>query len=189
MKKEKGKFCKNLVINITKFYQHFRDRYLEKKERSEFGKGLVVCLIKFYQHFSPEYLREINICKEALSSYYGNEEKALSRGITLWANGASDHLYEIEAPKGKEWKEVRQKEKELQDSGLKMGHGIKFYEEKTLYTLKDVERLRELAENILMVVNGKLSLKFDLWQWENLDQKTLIKIDKRLGLKPDWGEY
>jgi len=187
MKKEKGKFCKNLIVNLIKFYQCFINKYF-KKEKSEFGKGLVVCLFKFYQHFSPEYLKEINICKGALSSYCG-EEKALSRGITLWANGASDHLYEIEAPEGKEWDEVREKVEILQDSGLEMGHGIKSYVEERLYILEDVESLREITEDILMIVNGKLGLKFDPEQWENLDQKILIKIDKKLGLKPDWGEW
>ena len=187
MKKEKGKSCRGLIVSLVKFYQHLRDKYL-KKERSQFGKGLVVCLVKFYQHFSPEYLKEINICKEAFSSHYGNE-KALSRGITLWANGASDHLYEIEAPKGKEWEEVRQKVKELQDSGLEMGHGIACYTKNIIYTLKDVERLRELTEEILMAVNNKLKLNFHFEGSQELVIKMLIKIDKKLGLKPDWGEW
>jgi len=188
MKKVKFRFCKDLIAKLAKFFRYFMDRYF-KKEKSEFGKGLVVCLVKFYQHFSPEYLKEIDICKEALSSYYGNEEKALSRGITLWANGASDHLYEIEAPKGKEWEEVRQKVKELQDSGLEMGHGIRFNKKEVIYTLKDIERLRELAEEILMAVNNKLKLNLHFEESQELDIKMLIKIDKKLGLKPDWGEW
>ena len=187
MKKEKGKFYKDLIVRLVKFYQHFKNKYF-KKEKSEFGKGLVVCLFKFYQHFSPEYLQEINICKEAFSSYYG-EEKALSQGITLWANGASDHLYEIEAPEGKEWDELREKVKILQDSGLKMGHGIAFYTKDIIYTLKDVERLRELSEEILMVVNNKLKLNLHFEESQELDIKMLIKIDKKLGLKPNWGEW
>lgn len=188
MKKKKFKFCRDLIVSPEKFFQHFINRYF-KKEKSEFGKGLVVCLVKFYQHFSPEYLKEINTYKEALSSYYGNEERALSRGITLWANGASDHLYEIEAPKGEEWEEVRQKVKELQDSGLEMGHGIRFNKKEVIYTLKDVEKLRDLAEEILMAVNNKLKLNLHFKESQELDIKMLIKIDRKLGLKPDWGEY
>jgi len=187
MKKEKNEFCRDLIVNLVKFYQHFRDKYL-KKERSEFGKGLVVCLVKFYQHFSPEYLREIYIYKGVFSSHYG-EEKALSQGITLWANGASDHLYEIEAPEGKEWNETREKVKILQDSGLEMGHGIARYTKGTIYTLKDVERLRELSEEILMAVNNKLKLNFHFEESQDLDIKMLIKIDRKLGLKPDWGDW
>ncbi len=187
MRKERGKFCRDWIVNLVKFYQHFINKHF-KKEKSQFGKGLVVCLVKFYQHFSPEYLKEINICKELFSSHYGNE-KALSRGITLWANGASDHLYEIEAPKGKEWEEVRQKVKELQDSGLEMGHGIACYTKNIIYTLKDVERLQELTEEILMAVNNKLKLNFHFEGSQELVIKMLIKIDKKLGLKPDWGEW
>ena len=188
MKKEKGKFCKDLIVSLVKFYRHLMHKYF-RKEKSQFGKGLLVCLVKFHQHFSPEYLKEINICKEALSSYYGNEEKALSRGITLWANGASDHLYEIEAPEGKEWNEVREKVKILQDSGLKMGHGIACYTKNIIYTLKDVERLRELTEEILIAVNNKLKPNLHFEESQDLDIKMLIKIDRKLGLKPDWGEW
>jgi len=187
MKKVKFRFCKDLIVNLAKFFRYFIDRYF-KKEKSEFGKGLVVCLVKFHQHFSPEYLREIYIYKGVFSSHYG-EEKALSQGITLWANGASDHLYEIEAPEGKEWNEIREKVKILQDSGLEMGHGIARYTKGTIYTLKDVERLRELAEEILMAVNNKLKLNFHFEESQELDIKMLIKIDKKLGLKPDWGEW
>jgi len=187
MKKVKFRFCKDLIVNLAKFFRYFIDRYF-KKEKSEFGKGLVVCLVKFYQHFSPEYLREIYICKGVFSSLYG-EEKALSRGITLWANGASDHLYEIGAPEGKEWNEIREKVKILQDSGLKMGHGIACYTKDIIYTLKDVERLRELIEEILMAVNNKLKLNFHFEESQELDIKMLIKIDKKLGLKPNWGEW
>lgn len=188
MKKDKSKSGRDLIVSLVKFCQHFINKYF-KKEKSEFGKGLVVCLFKFYQHFSPEYLEEIKICKEAFSSYYGNEEKALSRGITLWANGASDHLYEIEAPEGKDWDEAREKVKILQDSGLEMGHGISRYTKGAIYTLKDVERLRELAEEILMAVNNKLKLNLHFEESQELDIKMLIKIDKKLGLKPDWGEW
>lgn len=187
MRKEKGKFCRDLIVRVVKFCQHFINKYF-KKEKSEFGKGLVVCLAKFYQHFSPEYLKEINICKEVFSSRYGNE-KALSRGITLWANGASDHLYEIEAPEGKEWNDVREKVKILQDSGLEMGHGIACYMKDIIYTLKDIERLRELTEEILMAVNNKLKLNLHFEESQELNIKMLIKIDKKLGLKPDWGEW
>ena len=187
MKKEKGKFCKDLVVSLAKFYRHFINKYF-RKEKSQFGKGLVVCLVKFHQHFSPEYLREIYIYKGVFSSHYG-EEKALSQGITLWANGASDHLYEIEAPEGKEWNEIREKVEILQSSGLEMGHGIARYTKGTIYTLKDVERLRELTEEILTVVNNKLKLNLHFEESQDLDIKMLIKIDRKLGLKPDWGEW
>ena len=188
MKKEIIKSVKELIIRLANLYQHLINKYF-KKEKSRFGKGLVVCLVKFHQHFLPECLEEISICKEVLSSYYGNEEKAISWGITLWANGASDHLYEIETPEGKEWNEVREKIKILQDSGLEMGHGIACYTRGAIYTLKDVERLRELAEEILIAVNNKLKLNLRFEESQEVDIKTLIRIDRKLGLRPDWGEY
>ena len=46
------------------------------------------------------------------------------RAIELWANGASDHLYEIEVPEGDDWKEIAFMVEELKELGLEMGHGF-----------------------------------------------------------------
>ena len=70
-----------------------------------------------------------------------------------------------------------------------MGHGIACYTKDIIYTLKDIERLRELTEEILMVVDNKLKLNFHFEESQEVDIKMLIKIDKKLGLKPDWGEW
>jgi len=51
-----------------------------------------------YLHFRKGELTNEEAKEHFLPIMYGNGEKALSRGIILWANGATDHLYEIEAP-------------------------------------------------------------------------------------------
>jgi hypothetical protein len=40
-----------------------------------------------------------------------------------------------------------------------------------------------------MSVSNKLGLEFNLDKWQKLNEKMLIKIDRKLGLRPDWGEW
>ena len=166
--KHKSEFGKGLVICLSKFYQHFgtdsisriyfytKMMKLSEEDRQEvisdnppsrldYGREMN-SMFKFF------YTKEIPIC--------GSYEEALSSQITLWANGASDHLYEIIVPKGKEWNEIRTLAKELQNKGLDMGHGSGLLG-KTSFTLKDLEYLRELTEKILLLVDLKLGLKAD----------------------------
>jgi len=170
-----------------------------KNLKSEFGKGLVINLVKFSEHFNYKggYLRQIKSVLFYLEKNkeerdlmisddpppnldYGKEikeeikmflicylkiwksyEKAISQLITLWANGATDHLYEIEVPEGKEWNKIRKLVSELQNKGLDMGHGFK----DKIYVYDDV---------------------LELWE---LVKKICILIDKKIGLKPNWGEW
>jgi len=171
-KMSKSEFGKGLVVCLAKFYAHFENSAMEK--------------IWFYHHClketrkdqerimsddSPEHLkygRNFNQSfkfwmKEIVPIHSGNTEEALSGEIILWANGATDHLYEIETPEGMS-SDIRKIIEELKDKGLDMGHGKGLMGQK-MYTLKDVEELQGLAE------------------------KALLLIDEKLGLKPDWGEY
>lgn len=132
---------------------------------SEFGKGLVICLVKFSEHFernnplmSPLALRhgiwsdrDKEMCKDVFDN---DKEKYLSHVIGLWANGASDHLYEIEVPEGQEWNEIRNKVKELQDKGLEIGHG---FTGKT-WTIIDFNNLISLTREIALMIDKKIGL-------------------------------
>lgn len=165
--------------------------------KSEFGKGLVICLTKFSEHFENNYVRELQIIKSYLKENEKNKElmtspnppsglnygkphmdnlrffmekevpidgsieKALSMKIELWANGATDHLYEIEVPEQFKRTTLGKKIKMLQDKGLEMGHGFLG----KIWTIEDVEELM------------------------NLTREIGVLIDKKLGLKPDIGEY
>jgi len=173
---------------------------MKKQNKSEFGKGLVVCLAKFMEHFSNNLIRQIyhrafllkksqedqqkilsgnppdnlNYGKDLTEDFiffmnktvkiFKTPEHAISFDITLWANGASDHLYDIEVPKKKGWEEIKKIINKLQDKGLDMGHGAGLMGRKE-YTIKDLEELN------------------------NLTKKALILIDKKIGLKPEWGKF
>lgn len=170
------------------------------KKQSEFGKGLVVCLTKFYQHFAEQSLRNIYFYKKCSEKSeedqekirsgnppnnlnYGRDrnegfdfwmskmvpirgsiEETITSDVTLWANGASDHLYEIETPKGDDWKEIRKIVKQLKEKGLNMGHGDGLMGGGG-YSLEDVDELRGLTEKVLVMVDKKLGLKADWGEW------------------------
>lgn len=161
---------------------------MAKKEKSEFGKGLVICLVKFAEHFENSYaLRIANVHwkyfgkgKGTDITKYGRDlqdniamfekielkvhkdpKKALSSMIEMWANGASDHLYEIEIPKGTEKTQGAKKVKKLQHLALEMGHG---FIGKT-YTYEDFKKLQALTREIAMCLDNALGLKPDLGEW------------------------
>jgi len=96
---------------------------------------------------------------------YGNAMKPLSSSITLWANGASDHLYELECPKKYKGTVIEKKVKELQDLGLEMGHGYKLNK---IYTMKDVEKLQTLTADIFKAVDKDLGVKVIEAKWGEL---------------------
>lgn len=133
------------------------------KEKSEFGKGLTICLVKFAEHamYLQHFLKMNEKIRESdtTNPEYWNDGQAVS----MWANGATDHLYEIEVPKGKEWDSIRRKVKKLQDKGLDIGHG-----------------------------SGLMSDNFskeDAYELQKLTREIAVMIDKKLGLKPDEGSF
>jgi len=117
----------------------------KEKEPSEFGKGLVICLVKFSQHY------------EGLAHNLEHLQGTISEDhiATMNMDAASDHLYEIEVPKGREWTTIRKKVEYLQDKSLEMGHGIT---DKN-YTAKEAWELYHLAGNIALLIDKKLGLK------------------------------
>ncbi len=132
--------------------------------KSEFGKGMVLCLVKFAEH--AERLGT------TLEQYKKLREKPVNSGlftkasaVSIWANGATDHLYEIEVPEGKDWDEIRVKVKEVQDTGLEMGHGMSNLMGCTRYTVKDAYRLIELTRDVALLIDKKLGLEPEMGEW------------------------
>ena len=93
---------------------------------------------------------------------FGSPERALSQKIRIWANGASDHLYEIGVPQELELTELGRKVAELRELGLTMGHGFR---EREVYTMKHVEKLRSLVKEISLEIDRRLGLDGDWGQW------------------------
>ena len=167
----KSEFGKGLVINLVKFSEHFNYRggylsqiksillYLEKnKEEREL---IISDNPPPNLDYGKDIKEEIKMFLKCYLSVFGSYEEAISQLIILWANGATDHLYDIEVPEGKEWNKIRKLVNELQKKGLAMGHGFT----NKIYIYDDV---------------------LELWE---LVKKICILIDKKIGLIPDWGKW
>jgi len=130
--------------------------------KSEFGKGLIICLVKFAEH-AMEFQHTLEHYEKARIESEGNLFSE-SSAVGIWANGASDHLYDIEVPEGKDWEEVKEKVEELRKEGLNMGHGDGLMGRKR-YTSKDVTYLIGLTREIALMVDKKIGLEPDLGEW------------------------
>jgi len=169
---KKSEFGKGLVVCLAKFAEHFSNRQIiqvsdrlfvlkkTKDEQEQILSGSPPDNLNYGKDITEDFIFFMN----KMVPIRGNIEATISSDITLWANGASDHLYEIKAPEGKGWKEIGKVVKELKDKGLDMGHGRGLMGGKT-YTYDDVVELKDLTK------------------------KALLLIDEKLGLKPDWGSY
>lgn len=166
---EQSEFGRGLVICLVKFLEHYH-----------WGMANQVKSVAAYLSLEPERREEV-MSSEPFSfqggdwrkdvesflrveaEVYGGLDKGFSSLIHLWANGASDHLYEITVPK--RWHRTRLDEivQQLRDKGINMGHG--FPEPRCTY--QDFMELRALAE------------------------EAVIWIDQHIGLKrvADWGEH
>lgn len=169
-KKSCSEFGKGLVVCLAKLSEHFMDELgdfwiYDKwiKETKENQKLMLSSNPPSNLDYGKPHMENLRFFVEKIVPIYGSPERALSRGhITLWANGASDHLYEIEVPKGRSWEAIRKLVKELQHKGLEMGHG--FRNEK-IYTMKDVDELKDLTRKIALMIDRKLGLKVELGKW------------------------
>lgn len=132
-------------------------------EQSEFGKGFVLCLVKFAAHFMSDlYDRETSEDKKRSLEIWGTEERLETSRVLLWASGASDHLYEIKAPSGLQWDGVRAKVKELQELGLKMGHG---YNEEVMWKKENKFKLMDLTHEIAIETDKILGVESEVGRW------------------------
>jgi len=160
---------------------------MKQKEESEFGKGLVVNLVKFSEHFSNDNAencyhvdywikhpdidlekydihlqRSIEMFQAVYLRTEGDKEHGLSSMIELWANGATDHLYDLQVPKKWKGTELDIKVSQLREFGLRLGHGFTG----ELHTIDNITKMRKLVEEIS------------------------LELDRRIGIKAgDWGQY
>ena len=123
---------------------------MNNPNQSEFGKGLVICLVKFMEHCATLNNMLENMGKGKAVPFMNESEI-----IKLWANGASDHLYEMYTPDTDEWKDIRAKVKILKDTGLQMGHG---FMDSYTYTKASALDLFTLAEDIALDIDHLIGL-------------------------------
>jgi len=123
---------------------------------SEFGKGMVTCLVKWAAHLD-RYLE----MKERYKIM--NIDKHYDTLWCMWISGASDHLYEIEVPDGKEWDVVREKIKYLRsESFLYRYDGVKSQEEADDMFFE----FRKLTFEVAVEIDKVLGINADVGEWE-----------------------
>ena len=133
------------------------------EKQSNYGRGLIICLVKFAEHFENESCGLIYSESELtkyINGLHQTREITISQLIETWANGASDHLYEIQTPEIWTYNSteltilITSKLKELQEKGLAMGHGHK----QTIWTRLDLEHLFKLTKEISILLDKQLGI-------------------------------
>lgn len=212
---EKSDFGKGLVVCLAKFYEHFGNDMLVKanfcKRISEMSEKDQKKVMSKNPPPNLNYGKDLNewfkLWKTKLVPIYGNIEAKISSDLTLWANGASDHLYEIEVPKDDPIDEAfflyfNMLRKILQKILKFIPYlSIKKFIAKA-HNLIPVEGvgwfyIREIVEE-LQAKGLEMGHGFKSWKTYTLDdvdelseltKKALIIVDWKLGLKPNWGEW
>jgi esterase/lipase superfamily enzyme len=118
---------------------------MKEEITSEFGKGTIYPLLLWACHL------ERNKYKEKYD-------------YSMWFNGASDHLYELEIPKKWKNKPLGRKLKKLIDLAFDIGHGDRMLDEEE-------------------------AIKKDFKKCVILTKEIAFLIDKELGFNPIKGEY
>jgi hypothetical protein len=108
---------------------------------SEFGQGLTYCLGLFLAH-------EWNL-KEMEKTY---SKVGLNDWVSIWFNGASDHLYDLEIP-DKLPKPLRIRLFRLQKDALDCGHGAGLLMGERKVTKRDALKCLKEAKSLLMEID------------------------------------
>lgn len=137
----------------------------KEKRRSEFGKGMVYPLVLFAMHMDRaiQKMSEYNKIEENAKSKCGMETGLFSKGraLTLWMNGASDHLYEMGTCEGIT-NSLGERIIKLRKRCLEWGHG------RVMLQDMSVSEYTSIREEVL---------------------KIAFLLDKWLGAKPMRGKY
>jgi hypothetical protein len=157
MPKEKSDFAHGLVINLVKFAEHFWNRErqeitavktwyeLSKKDRELFLSSKPPSHLDFGEALRRQVR---NFLDSPIIISHGIDHKIASL-IESWANGASDHLYDMFFPARFKNEELNSKINKLRKKGLEMGHG--FTGKK--WTFSDINELEKLTEEIAVQID------------------------------------
>jgi len=140
--------------------------------------------MKFFEHFSNSQMqriwhvqswlknKEIDLSKCDINhrrdvesfqrielAIHGTDEKAFASMVETWANGATDHLYDLRIPKQWQKTELAKNVTELRNFGLRMGHGFT----RENHTYDAIEKLRNLCQKIAVEADILIGIKKGDW--------------------------
>lgn len=158
----KSEFGKGLAYNLVLFASHFENHMVSKIGRISFvlrksreERAKILCDVPDSSH-NYGWNSEIKWWFDKIVPHWKTPEKALSHEVTLWANGASDHLYEIQIPEAWRRKSIGKKIAQLKELGLEMGHGLASLQNHNTYTADHVTELMTLTKDIAFLIDKEL---------------------------------
>lgn len=118
----------------------------------KFGKGFIYNLLLFAKHWERA---EHDI--EAYKRTYKNTGiKPEAHALSVWFNGASDHLFCLEVPKQWENHRIGKLAKRLRNKILELGHGKRML---TNITREEFEKVFDDIERLTRMIDRELGVE------------------------------
>lgn len=147
--------------------------------KTEFGRGYATCLFLFLGH-TRRLGRDVLIYR-SLQSQAGREYFTDERAVEMWANGAADHLVEIQAPRRGITREDVEQSRELRDRVW--GAGRQYMREPAMSPAQARQWIK-VAENLLYRAAKRWGVRYP----HTIEEA--VEIDRSLGLtRADAGGY
>lgn len=155
-----SEFGKGFAYSLVLFAQHFENdlavrighhHFIMSKSPEEREK--ILCDSPDPSH-SYGFNKELKQWIETFVPIWGSEEATLAHDIEIWANGATDHLYEIEVPEKWANEKIGRMVEQLKDGGLVIGHGFT----QAVWTMKDFAGLQTLTTKIAFELDKLLGV-------------------------------
>jgi hypothetical protein len=165
--RQTSEFGKGLIYCLVLFIKHFENDMARDIGRKHFVMSKSESEREEILSDNPDprhtygWNKEIRWWYTHMVPIHGSPEATLSSDISMWFNGASDHLYELEDA-GNFVPEIREEIETLKSGALEIGHGFR----NTIWTFEHMENLRKLALQILMVIDAKIGANPVKAQWE-----------------------
>lgn len=142
---------------------------------SDFGRGYATCLRQFTFHRARlvEMLETYRVMRKTHADSFDE-----ARAVGMWANGSSDHLYELVRPRRGVPRAEWTRAKALQGRALHIGHGFLATSKSTQ---AEAEALLDEATHLL----DALTLRG--YGIASLEQAMVT--DRALGLSPEKGDW
>jgi hypothetical protein len=141
---------------------------------SEFGAGYATCLRQFVNH-RARLARSVAFQAQMRQR---NPDLFAESGVETWANGASDHLYDLHRPRRGVPRSEWDRALKLQDRALDIGHG---FQPSSKSDPAEARALLDEADALL----GLLTLRGH----RTATLAEAMATDKALGLAPKAGDY
>lgn len=159
MTEEKSEFGAGVVVCLAKFSEHLWNDHVDRIRDAERWSKMDADAKARERGEAAAYpsgdaaKRMMNV--EMAEHVYDGADKAISRLIEMWMNGASDHFYDLDREKAPPTLI------ELADLTLRIGHGFTG----ETWTMDHFQEIRDLWRRACLEVDALLNVKADWGEW------------------------